>query len=98
MEYDTYSLEDDARTASAAHDMLPADPSSTPGLIETRVDETDAVVRVALAVDGEGRAGAPKRQAVAERRAAELRRVADAAAPGAPPPDGAYVLSARDGL
>jgi hypothetical protein len=50
VEYDTYSLEDDARVASAAHDMLPADPSSTPGLIEPRVDETDAVVRVALAV------------------------------------------------
>ena len=50
VEYDTYSLEDDARVASAAHDMLPADPSLTPGLIEPRVDETDAVVRVALAV------------------------------------------------
>ena len=36
-----------------------------------------------MAVAREARAGAPKRQAVAERRAAELRRVADAAAAAA---------------
>ena len=47
--------------------------------LATAMSARRRAIRADMAVAREARAGAPKRQAVAERRAAELRRVADAA-------------------
>ena len=51
--------------------------------LATAMSARRRAIRADMAVAREARAGAPKRQAVAERRAAELRRVADAAAAAA---------------